>query len=40
MAIKILGVLSKIIKILGLIKKIAEAVKTPKTEDYLGRKDK
>jgi len=38
MAIKIIKILTKLIKILGLIKRGAEVLKSPKTEDYLGKK--
>ena len=40
MAIKIIKVLHGAIKALILIKKIADAIKMPKTEDYLGNKNK
>jgi len=40
MAIKILKILPKVIKILTLVSKIADVVKSPKAEDYLGKKKK
>ena len=40
MAIKILKILPKVIKVLTLVSKIADVVKSPKTEDYLGKKKK
>jgi len=39
MAIKIFKVLTKVIKILTLIKKGVDVLKSPKAEDYLGKKN-